>query len=36
VICTNEWQIWVSFSFEVCWGMAGVCHSSLWGFPQAL
>ena len=33
---TNLWQILVSFSFEVCWGMAGICYRGLWGFSEAL
>ena len=30
IVWTNQWQIWVSFSFEVC--LAGICHTDLWGF----
>ena len=36
IVWTNRWQIWVSFSFEVCLGMAGICHAGLWGFSEAL
>ena len=30
------WQIWVFFSFEVRQGTAGICHTGLWGFSEAL
>ena len=33
IVWTNQWQIWVSFSFEVAWGTAGICHTGIWGFP---
>ena len=36
IVWTNWWQIWVSFSFEVCWGAVWICHTGLWGFPEAL
>ena len=29
VVWTNQWQIWISFSFEVCWGTAGICQAGL-------
>ena len=31
VVWTNPWQIWVSFSFEVYWGTAGICLAGLLG-----
>ena len=31
---TNRWQIRVSFSFEVCWGTAGICQADPWGPPK--
>ena len=36
VVWTNWWQIWIFFSFEVRRGMAGICHTGLWGFSEAL
>ena len=36
IVWTNRWQIWVSFSFEVCWGTAGIYHTDPWGFSEAL
>ena len=36
VVWTNRWQIWVFFSFEFLPGTAGICHTSLWGFSEAL
>ena len=33
---TNRWQIWDSFSFEVCRGTAGIYHPDPWGFSKAL
>ena len=36
VVWTNRWQIWVFFSFEFLRGTAGICHTSLWGFSEAL
>ena len=36
IVWPNWWQIWVSFSFEVCQGTAGICHAGLWGFTEAL
>ena len=36
VVWTNRWQIWVFFSFEFLWGTAGICHTILWGFSEAL
>jgi hypothetical protein len=35
-LTTNWWQIWVFFSFEVHQGMAGICHTGLWGFFKTL
>ena len=36
LVWTNRWQIWVFLSFEFLRGTAGICHTSLWGFPKAL
>ena len=36
IVGTNQWHSWVSFSFEVRQGMAGICHAGLWGSPEAL
>ena len=36
IVWTNRWQIWVSFSFEVCRGTAGIYHADPWGFSEAL
>ena len=36
VVWTNRWQIWVFFSFEFLRGTARICHTSLWGFSEAL
>ena len=36
VLWTNQWQIWVFFSFEVPWGTARICHPGLLGFSEAL
>ena len=36
VVWTNRWQIWVFFSFEFLRGTAGICHTGLWGFSEAL
>ena len=36
IVRTNQWQIWVSFSFEVCQGTAGICRVVPWGFSEAL
>ena len=36
VVWTNRWQIWVFFSIEFFWGTTGICHTSLWRFPEAL
>ena len=35
-VLTNRWQIWDSFSIEVCRGMAGICCAVPLGFSEAL
>ena len=32
IVWTNQWQIWVSFSFKVCWGKAGIYLNAFVGF----
>ena len=36
IVWTNQLEIWVSFSHEVCQGTARIWHAGLWGFSEAL
>ena len=36
IVLTNQWQIWVSFSDEVCQGTAVIRHAGLWEFSETL
>ena len=27
---SDQWHIWVSFPFGVCWVMTGICHAAVW------